>query len=55
MKKIVHPDYFFEATNIKKNVRNDSSEFEGLLQDMVYKKSFMNQEISYINGNVEKK
>ena len=36
-----------------KNVQNDSSRFEGSLHEMVSKKPFMNQEISYMNGNGE--
>ena len=54
-KKIVFTDSFFEVTNIRTNMQNDSSDFEGLLQKMVYKKPFMNQEMGYINDNVEGK
>ena len=50
-RKIVKSDIFFKVTNIRANVRIDSSEFEGLLHEMVSKKLFMSQEICYINGN----
>ena len=33
--KIVNIDVFFSVTNIRTNVQNDSSEFEGLLREMV--------------------
>ena len=46
---------FFEVTNIRTNVQNDSSEFEGLLRKMMPKKPFMSQVICYINGNGEGK
>ena len=36
-RKIVHPDSLFEATNIRKNVQKYSSEFEGLLHEMMSK------------------
>ena len=52
-RKIVNSDIFFEVTNIRKNVQNDSSEFEGLLHKMVSKKPFVIQVICYINGNGE--
>ena len=52
---IIYNDSFFESTNIMKNVQNDSSRFEGSLHEMVSKKPFMNQEISYMNGNGEMK
>ena len=44
---------FFGVTNIRTNVQNDSSEFEGLLHKMVSRKTFTNQEICSINGNGE--
>ena len=44
-RKIVNGDVFFKATNIRKNVQNDSSEFEGLIHKMVPKKPFMIQVI----------
>ena len=50
-RKIVNNDIFFEVTNIRTNVQNDSSEFEGLLNKMVSKKPFMIQVICYINEN----
>ena len=40
---------------MKTNVQNDSSEFEGLLHEMVSKKTFMSQETCYNNGNGERK
>ena len=46
---------FFGVTNIWTNVQNDSSEFEGLLDEMVSKKPLMIQEIFYINWNGERK
>ena len=54
-RKFVNSDMFFEVTNIRTNVRTDSSGFEGLLHEMVFKKTFMSQEICYINGNGERK
>ena len=36
-------------------MQNDSSEFEGLLHEMMSKELFINQEISYINFNGERK
>ena len=52
-RKIVNTDIFFEVSNIRTNVQNDSSEFEGLLQKMVSNKLFMSQEKCYINENGE--
>ena len=46
---------FFEVTNIRENVQNDSSYFEGLLHKIVSKKPVMSQDICYINGNGERK
>ena len=54
-RKIVNSDMFFGVTNIRTNVQNDSSEFEGLLHEMVSKKPFISQYICYINGNGERK
>ena len=54
-RKIVNTDSFYEATNIRENVQNDSSEFEGLLHEMMSKEPFINQEISYINFDGERK
>ena len=53
-REIVNSDVFFSVTNIRKNVQNDSSEFEGLLQKMVSHKPFINQEICHIILNGEK-
>ena len=54
-RKIVYTDLFFKATNIWKNVQNVSLYFEGLLHKDISKEPFINQEISYINGNLEMK
>ena len=53
--KIVNSDMFFGVTNKRTNVQNDSSGFEGLLHELVPKKTFMSQDICYINGNCERK
>ena len=53
-RKIVNSDMIFGDTNIRTNVQNDSSEFEGLLHEMASKKPFMSQDICYINGNGKK-
>ena len=50
----MNSDVFFSVTNIRTNVQNDSSEFEGLIQKMVSQKPFSNQEICHINFNSEK-
>ena len=47
-RKIVKSDVFFSVTNIRTNIQNDSSEFEGLLHKMVSQKPFINQEICHI-------
>ena len=39
----------------KTNVQNYSSEFEGLLHEMVSKETFINKERSYINLDSERK
>ena len=39
----------FWSHRYQKNVQNDSSEFEGSLQEIISKKTFINKEISYIN------
>ena len=44
----------FSVTNIRTNFQNDSSEFEGLIHEIVSHKSFSNQEICHINLNDEK-
>ena len=41
--KIVNSDVFFRVTNIRTNFQNDSSEFEGLLYEMVTQKPFISQ------------
>ena len=53
--EIVNSDVFFLVTNITTNVQNDSSEFEGLIQEMVSLKIFSNQEICHIDLNGEKR
>ena len=55
VRKIVRSDVFFTVTNIRTKVQNDSSEFEGLLHEMVSQKPFIIQEICYIDGNDERK
>ena len=47
----VYIDSFFQVSNIKKNVQNDSSEIEDLLHEMVSKKKVMNKDNSDMNGN----
>ena len=54
-RKIVYTDLFFEVANIRKNVQNYSSEFEGLLHEMMSNKPFMIPDICYINENCERK
>ena len=54
-RKIVNSDMFFRGTNMRTNIQNDSSEFEGLLQKMLPKETFIIPEICYINMNDEKK
>ena len=39
---IVNSDLFFLVTNIRTNVQNNSSEFEGLIHEMVSLKIFSN-------------
>ena len=46
---------FFGVTNIRTNVKDDSSYFEGLIHEMVSNKPSMSQEVCYINGNGENK
>ena len=53
-RKIVKSDMFLGVTNTRTNVQNNSSAFEGLLHKMVSKKTFMSQEICYINGSGER-
>ena len=54
-RKVVYSDIFFGVTNIRTNVQNYSSEFEGLLHEMVSKKPYVSQYMCYINGNSERK
>ena len=53
-RKIVNSDNIFLITNIRKNLQEDSSEFEALIQDMISSKFFRNQEICHIDLNGEK-
>ena len=53
-RKFVNSDVFFAVTNIRTNVQNDSSEFEGLLHKMVSQKPFISQDIYQINMNGER-
>ena len=53
-RKTFNSDIFFAVTNIRTNVHNDSSEFEGLLHKMMSQKPFINQETCHINLNGEK-
>ena len=52
--KIVN-SYGFLVTNIRKNVLQDSSEFERIIHEMVSLKIFSNQDIFHIDLNVEKR
>ena len=53
-RKIVYSDVFFSVTNIRTNVQNCSSDFEGLLHKMMSHKPSINLEICHINLNGEK-
>ena len=53
-RKVVNSDNIFVLTNIKKNVQEDSSEFEALIQEMISSELFSNQEICHIDLNGEK-
>ena len=44
----------FLVINTRTNVQNDSSEFEGIIHEMVSLKPFSNQEICHIDLNGEK-
>ena len=48
-RKIVNTDMFFEVTNIRTNVQNNSLDFEGLLHEIAQKKLFMSQEMAKEN------
>ena len=50
-RNVLNSDVFFSVTNIRTNVQNDYSEFEGLLHKMVSQKPFINQDICHINFN----
>ena len=47
--------FFFHSHQYQENVQNDSSEFEGLLHEIVSNKPYINQDTSSINGNGESK
>ena len=53
-RKNVNSDVFFSVTNIRKKFQNDSSEFKGLLHEMVSQKPFISQEICHISLNGER-
>ena len=53
-RKVVNSDVFFAVTNIRTNFQNDSSDFEGLLREMVSPKPFISLEICHINLNGER-
>ena len=42
-RNVLNSDVFFSVTNIRTNVQNDYSEFEGLLHKMVSQKPFIKQ------------
>ena len=44
----------FSVTNIKTNVQNDSSEFEGIIHEILSQKPFINQYICHLNLDGEK-
>ena len=50
-RKIVYTNSFFRVTDIIENLHNYFSDFDRLFHEMVNKEPFINQEISYINGN----
>ena len=54
-RKIVNSDNIFLITNIRTNIQEYSSEFEGIIQEMISFKLFSNQEICRIDLNGEKK
>ena len=53
-RKVINSGVFFSITNSRTNVRNDSSELEGLLHEMLSQKPFINQDICHINLNGER-
>ena len=53
-RKIVNSYVFLSVTNIRTNVQNDYSDFEGLIHKRVSQKTFSNQEICHINLNGKK-
>ena len=54
-RNVFNSDIFFEVTNIRTKFQNYSSEFEGLLHEMVSKTLFISQDICNNNGNGERK
>ena len=54
-RKVVNSDNIFLLTNIRKNVQEDSSEFEELIQEIISSELFSNQEICHIDLNGEKR
>ena len=53
-RKIVNSDNIFLITNIRKNLQEDSSNFEAPIQEMISFELFRNQEICHIDLNGEK-
>ena len=45
----------FLNSHLSENVQNDSSEFEGLIHEMMSKEYFIRRDISYINLDGERK
>ena len=54
-RKIVNSNDIFLITNIRTNIQEYSSEFEGIIQEMISFKLFSNQEICRIDLNGEKR
>ena len=52
-RKTVYTYSFFEVTDIRKNFKIDSSEFDGLLHEIISKQPFINKEIIYTNEKCE--
>ena len=52
---MVYTNSFFEVNNIINNAQNDHLEFDRLLHKTVSKETFINQDISSINGKGEMK
>ena len=53
-RKFVNSDVFFSVNNIMTNFQNDSSEFKGIIHEVVSQKPFSNQEMCHINFIGEK-